>query len=276
MSMLVSRPVEMFRRALKSIMVSQVPDELLVFPSPELDWNLEEELDGLSSNVSIRILQQEPAAVIDVERARAYYPKLSASFLSRKWMHTYDLVVRGVLEASNEWVRMCDDDDEMFGDVRPYLDVVANNVAIINGDFYFCDFVRDTWDRKSGKGKIGRHKGAQGSTNCFRKKAVEAASVHWEPGPWPDWQLTYHMHRLGWTNFYVNEILSIQHWHGKNSSRARSGFIGWSELAGNLERWWDRGNPEPIKDSAPAQARVATDMRPRAQALPDYTKDVQK
>ena len=41
-SMLVSRPVEMFRRALKSIMISQDPDVLLLLPSPELGWDIEE------------------------------------------------------------------------------------------------------------------------------------------------------------------------------------------------------------------------------------------
>lgn len=248
-SMLISRPVAMFRRALKSIMVSQAPDELLLLPAPNLQWNLEGELDVLPPGVSVRIIKQEPAVITDVERARTYYPRISNSLLPKKWMHTYDLVVRGILESSNEWVRMCDDDDEMFADVRPHLDVVEEDVGIINGDFYFCDFVRDSWERKSGRGKIGRHKGAQGSTNCFRRAAVEAASVHWEPGPWPDWQLAYHMHRLGWTNFYVNEIFSIQHWHGNNSSRARSGYIGWPELVGNLERWWDRKKPKRVYDS---------------------------
>jgi hypothetical protein len=236
--MLVSRPVEMFRRALKSIMVSQDPDVLLLLPSPELGWDIEEELDALSST-TVKVIKQKPAFIGDEIRAGTYYPKLSPSLLMRKWKHTYDLVVRGILEAPTEWVRMCDDDDEMFADIRPYLDKVDDNVAIINGDFYFCDFVREGWEKKSGKGQIGAHKGAQGSTNCFRKAAVLQAAERWEPGPWPDWQLAYHMRCLDWTNFYVAEIFSIQHWHGGNSSRARSGYIGWRELRKNIDKYWN-------------------------------------
>lgn len=263
-SMLVSRPVEMFRRALKSIMIAQVPNELLLLPSPSLDWNLEEELDALPSTVTARILKQQPAVIVNMERARAYYPRISDTLLPKKWMHTYDLVVRGVLEASNEWVRMCDDDDEMFADIRPYLDVVEDNVGIINGDFYFCDFVKDMWVRKNGRGAIGQEKGAQGSTNCFRKQAVQEASVHWEPGPWPDWQLAYHMHKLGWTNFYVNEIFSIQHWHGNNSSRSRSGYISWSQLVTHLDAWWNYSKQEQTKSKLAQEA------------LPDYIGDIRK
>ena len=240
-SMLVSRPVEMFRRALKSIMISQDPDELILFPSPSLEWDLEEELEDLE--IEVRILQQSEAKITDDWRARTYYPKIESDFLLKKWKHTQDLVIRSVLEASHEWCRMCDDDDEMFFDLRSYVSSVPDNIGVINGDFYYCDFVRSIWEKRSGKGTIGYEKGAQGSTNCFRKKAVEEASRYWEPGPWPDYQLTFHMAKLGWTNLYVPEIFSIQHWHGNNSSRARSGYINWGTLRRNLEQWWNNNQP---------------------------------
>ena len=243
-SMLVSRPVEMFRRALKSIMVSQDPDELILFPSPSLDWDLEEELDDLE--IEVRIVQQSDARITEGWRARAYYPKLEPDFLMKKWKHTQDLVIRSVLEASYEWCRMCDDDDEMFFDIRSHVSSVPDNVGIINGDFFYCDFVRSVWEKRSGTGAVGFEKGAQGSTNCFRKQAVEEASRYWEPGPWPDYQLTFHMAKLGWINLYVPEIFSIQHWHGKNSSRVRSGYISWEVLRRNLEMWW--GNNIPPED----------------------------
>ena len=239
-SMLVSRPVEMFRRAIKSIMVSQLPEELLLFPSPDLEWDIREELDALPKDVSAKIVRQQPATISNLDRARTYYPRIEPDLLERKWKHTYDLVVRAILEASNEWVRMCDDDDEMFFDVRPFISQAEDTVAVINGDFYYCDFIRDSWQRRRGTERVNRSLGIQGSTNCFRKTAVAEASIYWEPGPWPDWQLAYHMHKLGWTNMYIPEVFSIQHWHGNNSSRARSGYIGWPELASNIDNWWNR------------------------------------
>lgn len=241
-SMLVSRSAEMFRRALKSIMVSQSPDELLLFPASGLDWSLEEEIEDLSpDNVSVRVIEQQPAKITDPARARAYYPGIDPDFLVKKWAHTHDLVVRSVLEAAHGWVRMCDDDDEMFFDVREVIDEAPEDVGVINGDFFYCDFVRCVWEKRGGQVQVGRKSGAQGSTNCFRKRAVLEASEHWEPGPWPDWQLTYHMTKLGWRNMYVPEVFSIQHWHGKNSSKARSGYISWENLERNLGSWWNGG-----------------------------------
>ena len=237
-SMLVSRKIEFFRRAIRSILINQDPDEILLFKSKNLTWNLENEVKELG--ISTRIIPQTRAEISVRFRARAYYPMLDNSFLCQEWMHTYDLVVRSVLEAKHEWVRTCDDDDEMLYDISPHLDNIDSKVGVIIGDFIFRDEIAGYVEDRKGSAPPGHPFRPRGSTNCFRRKAVEEASKYWEPGPWPDWQLAYHMYRLGWTAEYIKELFSIQYWHGQNSSKPRSGFISWAALERNLAVWWDQ------------------------------------
>jgi hypothetical protein len=240
--MLVSREIEFFRRAIRSILVSQNPDEILLFESEHLTWNLRNEIKELG--IDAKIVSQTQAKIGVRFRIRAYYPMLDNSFLCQEWMHTYDLVVRSILEAENEWVRTCDDDDEMLYDISPHLDNIDSDVGVIIGDFVFHDEIKGHSEDRKGGAPLGRPFHPRGSTNCYRKSAVEEASKFWEPGPWPDWQLAYHMYRLGWKAKYIEELFSIQYWHGDNSSRARSGYLSWARLEKNLSDWWDQNKGE--------------------------------
>lgn len=237
-SMLVSKPPEFFRRAMYSILVSQWPDEVLLLYDPELSWDLEEEASTYSGAVDIKLVPQEPAKIKNLGRFNILYPDLDPDFVLRKWKHTEDLVIRAVLKASNTWVRMCDDDDEMLCDIRGMIKKANGSTGIINGDFIFSDPAKNRTEHRKGYKIIGKSAHALGSTNCFRKKAVAQAAEYWEPGPWPDWQLTYLMWRLGWKNLYAPEVFSIQHWNESSSSRRRSGYISWEALERNLSTWW--------------------------------------
>jgi len=231
-SMLVSRSEGLFHRAMKSIVTYQHPDEINLYVAPDVRWNVKYEAQRYSDYSKIVVREQ---SFDDLPIDSSMFSEIPEEMLLRYWQHTRDLTIRAITEASHEWVRMCDDDDEMRHDVRPYLIGAPKDVATIHGDVFEVDHV--LYGRSYHRNGSDMTANPIGSTNVFRKSAIQKASEYWCIGPWPDWRLSYALRWLGYRSQYQQETFSVVHLHGKNSSRKPKPVVvpKWPTIEGRLK-----------------------------------------